>query len=47
MSRVFRALEKAEREKEENQKGSSFRMFEENRAFGKEKPALRLPKRGQ
>jgi capsular exopolysaccharide synthesis family protein len=44
MSRVFRALEKAEREKEEkSKKGSSFRMFEENRAFGKEKPALRLP----
>jgi Mrp family chromosome partitioning ATPase len=44
MSRVFRALEKAEKEKEEkSQKGSSFRMFEEKSASGKEKLALSFP----
>jgi capsular exopolysaccharide synthesis family protein len=44
MSRVFRALEKAEKEKEEeSKKGSSFRMFEEKSASGKEKLALSFP----
>lgn len=43
MSRVFRALEKAEKEKEEkSKKGPSFRMFEEKSASGKEKSAPRL-----
>jgi non-specific protein-tyrosine kinase len=45
MSRVYRALEKAEKEKEEkSKKESSFRIFEEKSAFGKEKSALRLPR---